>query len=794
MSAAHPLRERRAAMLEDLQRNVPHELRELSAWLLFRLEPRSGKPGEWDKVPYYATGAKRRGRQGSPEDAEHLADFAAVMRELTAPRGDWFDGVGLAVLPCHPAMALDLDKLDADPARLALAAAVLDSGTYCEVSPSGNGRRAFFAGKAGLGNVKNHAAGVEVFESSGFVTVTGREVSNGAGLEPMPDALRARLAEVLSKPKERATPKERPASGRFDLGSLPRPLADKMRAGFPAGTSDRSAALYWRAFDLRRAGLCAADALALLGDPDLPWLVPALERRGGDIDSARDWLWRYCVEPAYAQPLEDGNAQGGKAAAWDVEPLDFLRATAAPGFEAADVPDELGRFATEWARAAGFDASGLIVATVGAAASAMSDGLRLEVNRASEYYESARLWVLLIGPPGVAKSPSLGAATAPIKAIHREAFEHWQGECARLRKASEASGDPVELPTRPALYTSDATTEALAETLAANPRGLLFLNEEFEAWLGSHDAYRGGGSKDRGEWLRAFDGGPHQVDRIKRGAFFVPNWGLSILSATTPSALQKLSRRLPADGLLQRFLPVLVQPGCAADPRADVSLLAQGYHNTLARLYGYGPDSGVRVVRLSPDAAEYLRAERERLRSLALAVQVYGDGFAGHVAKHAAMLARVALVFHTVTGRDHPAERPLEVQTVSLASRFIHKAFRHAQALYGDLLGQEGAVSLARAVAAVLLADKRQEITRRELTHSCHAWRRADDERQRDEAMQFLADVGWLREEHGEYIKPHVTRWTVNPAVHERFARFGDEHRERRRQVVQAIRGTSDGC
>ena len=41
----------------------------------------------------------------------------------------------------------------------------------------------------------------------------------------------------------------------------------------------------------------------------------------------------------------------------------------------------------------------------------------------------------------------------------------------------------------------------------------------------------------------------------------------------------------------------------------------------------------------------------------------------------------------------------------------MRKVLRHAQALYGDLLGQEGAVSLARAVATVLLADKWLEIT-----------------------------------------------------------------------------------
>jgi hypothetical protein len=31
-------------------------------------------------------------------------------------------------------------------------------------------------------------------------------------------------------------------------------------------------------------------------------LVPALERREGDIDSARDWMWLYVVLPAFTKP------------------------------------------------------------------------------------------------------------------------------------------------------------------------------------------------------------------------------------------------------------------------------------------------------------------------------------------------------------------------------------------------------------------------------------------------------------------------------------------------------------
>lgn len=476
--------------------------------------------------------------------------------------------------------------------------------------------------------------------------------------------------------------------------------------------------------------------------------------------------------------------------AWSEAPIDFLRQASAQPFEASDVPAQLARYATEWAAAAGVDPSGAIVACVGAAASVISDGLRLEVNASSEYFESARLWVALIGGPGQAKSPSIGAATGPIKQMHREAIEHWQRACAEERDRAERANEDPTMPPSPSLYTSDTTTEALAELLATNERGLLYLSDEFESWIGSHDAYRSGGGKDRGEWLRAYDGGPHQVNRVKRGQFFVPNWGVSIITATTPSVLQKLARRLPADGLLQRFIPVLMRPGGTARRSADVSRLSGAYYNTLARLYEHGPGTGVRVVRLDPEAAELMHVERDRLRQLAQAVEVFGDGFAGHVAKHGGMLARVALVFHCIAcGDTHPADARVSPHTVELALRFMRKAFQHARALYGDVMGYEGAGALARAIAAVLLADRHLEVTRRGLTHSCHAWRKAEDERLRDHAMQFLADMGWVREERGDYTKPHPTRWAVNPAIHERFAEYGDRHRERRALVLEALRG-----
>lgn len=474
------------------------------------------------------------------------------------------------------------------------------------------------------------------------------------------------------------------------------------------------------------------------------------------------------------------------------KPADFLKKVVPPGFTAEDVPPAIGRFACEWAAATGFDPTGVIVSCVAASSGALSDGLRLLVSPTSSYYESARLWTVLVGPPGVAKTPCIGAATQPLKSMHREMFEVWQKDAAMIRTQAKARQEDPEVPPRPALYTSDATIEALAELLVGNQRGLFFLSEEFESWLGSHDAYRGGGgSKDRGEWLRAYDGGPHQVDRVKRGSFYVPNWGIGILSATTPGALRKMSKYLPVDGLLQRFIPVCINPGGDPAANADVSVVEQAYHNTLQRLLAYGPGTGVRVVSLGPDAAEMLREEMKRLRRLALDVELYGEAFAGHIAKHSGMLARLALTFHALSLTDgrHPGDVPVAGSSVALAMRFMRKVFRHSLAIYSDLLGNDSAVELARAVGRFILAGRFQQITRRDLTQNCKAFRKADSDHLRAEAMQFLVDMAWVRELDGQYTKSHATHWAINPAALVAFDAYGQEHKERSRRVREAIVG-----
>jgi hypothetical protein len=149
--------------------DCPSALRDLPAWLCWRFEPAPGG-GKPRKVPYYASGGRRSGEQGRPEDRAQLVTFDAA-RAAAARRQ--FDGVGFAPLADLGIVALDFDHCVLDGQVHPTVAGLL-ADTYAEFSPSGTGVRAFVRGQ--LGNDKDSANpdfGLEVFSSKGFVTFTG---------------------------------------------------------------------------------------------------------------------------------------------------------------------------------------------------------------------------------------------------------------------------------------------------------------------------------------------------------------------------------------------------------------------------------------------------------------------------------------------------------------------------------------------------------------------------------------------------------------------------------------------
>ena len=461
-------------------------------------------------------------------------------------------------------------------------------------------------------------------------------------------------------------------------------------------------------------------------------------------------------------------------------PRDILRKVTAPPYSLDAVPPPIAELAKAYSSATGFDHSGAIVAATVAAGAVIDDRYRLAVRPESGWYESARLWAVLIGSPSAGKSPTLRAATDPLKELHVELFTKWNTENADV--------DENEKPPKPAIYVSDTNIDAMSESLKSNPRGLLMLTEEFSSWIGGIDSTdRGQGARNRGGWLELYDGGPRQIERIQRGSFLVPNWGASVLAACTPDGLQKQMKGLPEDGLIQRFIPaVMASPDFEAkgDSRKSLEIWSQSvkwvYHNTAC--------SETKTMTEFSDEARCL-FEKEHLAQRRLTDATYETfpSFASHLGKHGGMLARLALIFHVFSGNS--AGNLISCETLETAIRFTHHVRKHASVMFNGILSASPAYDLSRSLARSIAAETPAITTvgRDWMTQHCASFKKADD-RLRREAVQILEDADWLEaaataRSYGAW----PSKWNVNSKVFELFAREGEQWRARRAAVRDAI-------
>jgi len=180
--------------------SIPHSIRSIKAWLVWRLiqKPQEKKPS---KVPFYASGALRGkpsgengpdAPMGSDLDVAHLVTFDEA---VAAMQSGGYSGIGLAILPGAGLVALDFDGCITND-KLDPRVAALVQGTYAEISPSGTGVRALYRGYLPSRKDTKGDPAVEVFGTSGFVTITGNVLPDHSlwGWEELievPDAVRS---------------------------------------------------------------------------------------------------------------------------------------------------------------------------------------------------------------------------------------------------------------------------------------------------------------------------------------------------------------------------------------------------------------------------------------------------------------------------------------------------------------------------------------------------------------------------------------------------------------------------
>jgi len=299
------------------------------------------------------------------------------------------------------------------------------------------------------------------------------------------------------------------------------------------------------------------------------------------------------------------------------------------------------------------------------------------------------LWALIVGRPGVMKSPALGEAMRPLNRMEttaRELFqavhESWELDCKVSKIQDEENGKKAKghvnkgntaaarqlltpsatspEPTMRSYVETNTTMEALGVTLQQNPWGLIVYRDEIYSFLTTLDSEEN--QEARGFYLQGYDGAQgYKFKRITRGETWLDRVCIAMLGGIQPGKIQRYVRDAVTggngdDGLLQRF-GLTVWPDIDSEfklvdqwPDTPAQQAAWAVFERLAQLEP-ASDTDPVVWRFSPEAQalfyEWLVPFETEIRSDDL-----HPAMVSHLAKYRKLIPALALIFALVDTPD----------------------------------------------------------------------------------------------------------------------------------------------
>lgn len=191
--------------MENIKQIVPLRLLEIDQWIGWK--KRNKADGTIDKIPI----SINTGRQCDVTDPKNYSSFDGVLAYRQRYPQE-VDGQGICLSKSINITGLDLDKaFSKDNTLKAWAAeilAILPPGTYVEISPSGQGLRAFLGGnKKGTKCKKTLPDGgkIELYDCKRFLTVTGNRYGEGSGVVAAQEVIHRLEDEWLNKVADHET-------------------------------------------------------------------------------------------------------------------------------------------------------------------------------------------------------------------------------------------------------------------------------------------------------------------------------------------------------------------------------------------------------------------------------------------------------------------------------------------------------------------------------------------------------------------------------------------------------------
>jgi Protein of unknown function (DUF3987) len=472
-------------------------------------------------------------------------------------------------------------------------------------------------------------------------------------------------------------------------------------------------------------------------------------------------------------------------------------------FDAAFLPEAVAPYVTDIADRMQCPPDFVAIPMMVALGSVIGRKIAVRPQRKTDWFEVPNLWGLIVGRPGVLKSPAMQEA---LKFLHRleadarkaneEAAKEYEleSEAFKLRKETahrearaamkdKSGGGPalsglldIEEPKRPRArryVINDATYESLGEILADNPNGVLAFRDELVSLLKYLD--REENSSARGFFLTAWGGRlGYTFDRIIRGRTHNEAACLSLVGSTQPGRLAGYIRQaniggVSDDGLIQRF-GLLVWPDQSPEwrdvdrfPNSDARIAAWQVFERLDKLQ---PDE-IRAEHDQFEPVPFLRFDEEaqslfnewrgaheiKLRSGELA-----PGLESHLAKYRKLIPALALINHLADGGSGPIGETAVLRALALAEYLE----THAQRAYAA--GSEIEISAAKAILGhIRKGDLHDGFTSRDIQRK--DWANLSDRANVQSGLELLCDLDWLHAEKRETGGRPSVSYRVNPTA-----------------------------
>jgi hypothetical protein len=460
-----------------------------------------------------------------------------------------------------------------------------------------------------------------------------------------------------------------------------------------------------------------------------------------------------------------------------------------PPFPLQVLPPLLADFVNAQHKALGADPSAIGMAALTAVAGAIHAETKIQMGMG--WREPPIIFSALVGPPSAMKSPTIAKVTQPLYKTDAFRNRSWEAAHAAWEKAKNAAkntGAPVgPEPQRPGrLVVDDWTPEKLAELLARDPAGTLLVQDELAGLIAAFERY--GSNVARSMLLRAWNGGTYLKDRIGGGSkdksaeLRVDNLALGIIGGIQPDKLNQLGD-LTSDGLLQRILPVQMQPPKRGDERHPVSIPEGEYDKLIQSLIPAGPRTHV----FAPDAELVRDRVLDRLYELENS-GAFSDALVGAIGKMKGYFGRLALVLHI--SAEHCARvrgvggfnpnATISRGTAEAAETLIFDfLLQHTLGLYDVILGRGKDRELIQSIADFILHSPKSRLRPSDFTTGVFKLRGQQSQKVEEQIGRFVA-MGWL---HPENDIGRVKGWIVDPGLRPYF--------EARQRIVAAGRATA---